>query len=206
MLRLNNKTMKFFQKIILLIFFLVVGIVLTNQYLLYRQISSIQKGSDASSMVTRLSQLYNDNEKLKVQLNERTAHLSELENAVSSSADTQKLLEDEINKYEIISGKKEVEGPGIEVLISHQMALTQLVDFLNALRNSGAEATSINDARVITNTPMSKFENKSSYIFKIIGDKDILYESLTRPGGVFDVIINGEAQKMDNLSLPKASI
>lgn len=198
--------MKFFQKIILLIFFLVVGIVLTNQYLLYRQISSIQKGSDASSMVTRLSQLYNDNEKLKVQLNERTAHLSELENAVSSSADTQKLLEDEINKYEIISGKKEVEGPGIEVLISHQMALTQLVDFLNALRNSGAEATSINDARVITNTPMSKFENKSSYIFKIIGDKDILYESLTRPGGVFDVIINGEAQKMDNLSLPKASI
>lgn len=198
--------MKFFQKIILLIFFLVVGIVLTNQYLLYRQISSIQKGSDASSMVTRLSQLYNDNEKLKVQLNERTAHLSELENAVSSSADTQKLLEDEINKYEIISGKKEVEGPGIEVLISHQMALTQLVDFLNALRNSGAEATSINDARVITNTPMSKFENKSSYIFKIIGDKDILYESLTRPGGVFDVITNGEAQKMDNLSLPKASI
>lgn len=206
MLRLNNKTLKFLQKIILLIFFLVVGIVLTNQYLLYRQISSIQKGSDASSMVTRLSQLYNDNEKLKIQLNERTAHLSELENAASSSSQTQKLLEDGISKYEIISGVKEVEGPGVEVSIDHQMALTQLIDFLNATRNSGAEAISINDARVITNTPMSKFENKVSYEFKIIGDKDVLYESLTRPGGVFDVITNGDAQKRDNLSLPKVQI
>jgi len=203
MLKLNNKTSRFFQKIILLVFFLVVGIVLTNQYLLYRQISTIRQGSDANSLVMRLSQLYSDNEKLQSQFTERTAHLNELENAVSSSSQTQKLLEDEIAKYQIISGTTEVEGRGVEVKIDHEMALTQLVDFVNALRNSGAEAFSINGKRIITTTSLSSFANQKSYTLEIIGDKDVLYESLTRPGGAFEQITSGEATRQDKLLLPK---
>jgi len=203
MLKLKATTVRFMQRILLLAFFLVFGLVLTNQYLLYRQVGQIKEGNDAGSLTVRLSQLYDDNEKLKQQLDERTLHNTELEDAMSSSSETQKLIEKETNKYQVILGLNEVEGPGVKIFINHQLAKTQLVDFMNALRNSGSEAVAINQTRVLTKTPMNIFENKPNYIIEVIGDQEILYSSLTRPGGILELIANGDAQKVDNLVLPK---
>jgi len=203
MLKLRLQTIRILQRILLLVFFLVFGLVLTNQYLLYRQVGQIKEGNDAGSLAVRLSQLYSDNGKLKMQLDERTLHLTELEEAVTSSSETQKLIEKETVKYQIILGLVEVEGPGIKVIINHEMAKTQLIDFVNALRNSGAEAIGINGKRVLTETSMSQFVNQPRYTIEIIGDRDILYSSLTRPGGILELIANGDAQKADNIILPK---
>ena len=203
MLKLKVTTIRFLQRLLLLVFFLVFGLVLTNQYLLYRQVGQIKEGSDAGSLAVRISQLYSDNEKLRLQLNERTLHLTELEGAVTSSSDTQKLIEKETVKYQIILGQVEVEGPGVKVYISHEMAKTQLIDFVNALRNSGAEAIAINGKRVLTKTFMSQFAGQPKYVIEIIGDKDILYNSLIRPGGILELIANGDAQKADDIVLPK---
>ena len=201
---LNKATVSFIQKILLLAVFLVLGVVITNQYLLYRQLGTIKEGSDPGDMAVRVSKLYADNEKLKTQLNERLVHEKELEDAMSSSSDTQKLIEQEKEKYQVILGMREVSGPGVVVQVSHRMVTSQLVDFVDALRNSGAEALAINKTRILTNTSMDQFQDQSNYTFEIIGDKDVLYDSLTRPGGIFELIVNGEAQRSDQINLPKA--
>ena len=201
---LNKATVSFIQKILLLAVFLVLGVVITNQYLLYRQLGNIKEGSDPGDMAVRVSKLYADNEKLKTQLNERLVHEKELGDAMSSSSDTQKLIEQEKEKYQVILGMKEVSGPGVVVQVSHRMVTSQLVDFVDALRNSGAEALAINKTRVLTNTSMDQFQDRANYTFEIIGDKDVLYDSLTRPGGIFELIVNGEAERSDQINLPKA--
>ena len=72
MFKLNRKALKFLQRALLLLVFLVLGLVLTSQYLLYRQITSIKGGGELSDMAARVSTLYGSNKKLTRQLSERT--------------------------------------------------------------------------------------------------------------------------------------
>jgi uncharacterized protein YlxW (UPF0749 family) len=50
---------------------------------------------------------------------------------------------------------------------------------------------------------MEPFADQPNYQIKVIGNKEVLYDSLMRPGGIFELIINGTAEKSDNIILPK---
>jgi uncharacterized protein YlxW (UPF0749 family) len=185
--------------------FLIIGILAANQYILYKKIGLTKVNSDPQERAVTVSRLYFENEKLRLQFDDRQTQRIELENATSNNAETQKILEKERAKYQILLGQTEVYGQGIIINMNHTMVLTQIVDFVNALRNSGAEAISINNQRILTNTPFEQFDGKDSYEIKVIGNKDVLYDAITRPGGIFELIINGTAARADYLLLPKAS-
>lgn len=178
---------------------------LTNQYIIYTKIGSIKSAQDPQMMAVRVSQLYFDNAKLKAQLAERLNHETSLENSANNNLETQRILEKERDKYRIILGKTEVVGPGVTLSINHTLVTTQIIDLVNALRNSGAEAISINEKRILTNTPMNQFDGQPNYVVNVIGDKDVLYDSLVRPGGILDVVTNGQAERQDEINLPKTS-
>jgi uncharacterized protein YlxW (UPF0749 family) len=203
MLKLNRAAKILVNRILWIAVFLLLSILFTNQYILYKKISLINVNDQPASLALRVSQLYNDTEKLREQLDSDTQHQIDLQNAASSTQDTQKILEAEQQKYEIILGQTSVQGPGVTISIGHYLGLTQLVDLVNELRNSGAEAVSINNTRVVTTTPMANFRDKPNYSIQVIGDKDVLYDSLTRPGGILDLITNGDVQKSDSISLLK---
>lgn len=202
MLKLSKTLRVIINRTIWFLTFVVLGILVTNQYTLYKKINLISSPEEPESKAIRVSQLYNDNEKLTAQLGVLGEHKSELQNSVTSSQDTQQILEKEIQKYKIILGQTDVEGPGATISISHTLVLTQLIDLMNALRNSGAEAIAINQKRVITTTSMEEFKEKPSYMIQVIGDQTVLYDSLTRPGGIMDLITNGNVEKSDKLLLP----
>ena len=154
-------------------------------------------------MAVRVSQLYFDNAELKAQLKDRTNHKLSLQSSATNNLETQKILQKESEKYEIILGKTEVQGPGVILSVNHILQTTQIIDLVNALKNSGAEAISINEKRILTSTPMNQFREQPSYVIKIIGDKDVLYDSLTRPAGILDLTTSGSVERQDNLVLPK---
>lgn len=185
--------------------FLIAGTLITNQIIIYTKIGTIKSSQDPQMMAVRVSQLYFDNQKLQEQLAQRSAHKTELENSASNNAQTQRILLKEKEQYEVILGLTQVEGSGTSITINHTLVTSQLVDFIDALRNSGAEAISINEKRILTNTPLNQFDGQPNYVIKVIGDKDVLFDSLTRPGGIFDVVTNGQAEKQDKMVLPKAS-
>lgn len=194
------------RRVAWLLLFLIVGIMLTNQYIIYTKIGSIKSAQDPQMMAVRVSQLYFDNAKLKAQLNDRINHEVSLENSATNNLETQRILEKEREKYKIILGQTEVVGPGVILSVSHMLVTTQIIDLINALRNSGAEAMSINEKRVLTNTPMNQFNEQPNFVIKAIGDKDVLYDSLTRPGGILDLITSGQAERQDEIVLPKAAL
>ena len=114
-------------------------------------------------------------------------------------------MESEREKYLIIMGLSEAEGPGVSVSFNYRLDKTQLIDLVNALRNSGAEAIAINGKRVLTETAMQGFEGEQDYLIEVIGESEVLHDALTRPGGIFDIVAPGEAKKSEKLTLPKAA-
>ncbi len=203
MANLNKVTRTIITRIIFISIFLLLGLIVTNQYLIYSKLNFSSFENDPEGIALRISQLYADNEKLREQAGERQSQLNELQNAQTNSSDLQQLLERDKQRYRIIIGDGVVEGSGVIVNIKHTMVLTQIIDFVNALKNSGAEAISINEERITSTTPLNKFDGKDSFLIKTIGDKEVLYSSLTRPGGIFELIMDGSAQKSDNIVLPK---
>lgn len=205
MLKFNKFTQMVFNKVFIIAIFMIVGMMAVNQYSLYRKLGFMKSVSDPSGSAMRISQLYNSNEDLQKQITEEQTKLDELKNASSNSKDLEKLLQDDKNKYSIISGKTSVSGPGVKVTISHDLVASQIVDFVNAIKNIGAEAISLNGVRLIAQTPIKQFEGQNPYTMMIVGNSDTLYDSIVRPGGAFDLIVNGKAEKSDSLVLPKAN-
>ena len=80
------------------------------------------------------------------------------------------------------------------------------MDFLNALRNIGAEAIVINEKRIGPATGIGENTFSLPYRFQALGNKDILYEALTRRGGIIEQIGQGKVEKKDNLLLPAVKI
>lgn len=204
--RLNKKTFELLiRRSVWIMIFLVLGVILTNQYVLYTKIGAIKSADDPQMMAVRVSQLYFDNAKLKAQLDDRSNHKKELEDALTNNSATQSILTSEKQKYQIILGQSEVHGEGVIVTISHMLVTSQVVDLVNALRNSGAEAISINEKRIVTTTSMYQFNEQPNFVIKVIGNKNVLYDSLTRPGGILELISNGNVERQDEIVLPKAS-
>jgi uncharacterized protein YlxW (UPF0749 family) len=193
-----------FNKVFIIAIFMVVGMMAVSQYSLYRKLGFMKSVSDPSGSAMRISQLYNSNEDLQKQILDEQTKLDELKSASTNSKDLEKLLQDDKNKYSIISGKTAVTGPGVLVTINHDLVASQIVDFVNAIKNIGAEAISLNGVRLIAQTPIKQFEGQNPYTMMIIGNSDTLYDSIVRPGGAFDLIVNGKAEKSDSLVLPKA--
>jgi len=204
MLKFNKYTQMVFNKVFIIAIFMVVGMMAVSQYSLYRKLGFMKSVSDPSGSAMRISQLYNSNEDLQKQILDEQTKLDELKSASTNSKDLEKLLQDDKNKYSIISGKTAVTGPGVLVTINHDLVASQIVDFVNAIKNIGAEAISLNGVRLIAQTPIKQFEGQNPYTMMIIGNSDTLYDSIVRPGGAFDLIVNGKAEKSDSLVLPKA--
>ena len=108
-----------------------------------------------------------------------------------------KAIEAEIQKYKLLSGDINVSGPGAKITITGDLDLIWIVDLINELYSSGAEAVSVNNIRltnfsngfdllpngqlllngVILNQPDKIFS------IKIIGDGKTVKKSLEQAGG-----------------------
>jgi len=204
MLKFNKYTKMILSKAVVIAVFMLVGMLAANQYTLYKKLGFMKSISDPNGQALRISQIYSSDEELKHQLDDLKQKRDELNDSAINNADLEKILSADEQKYSILTGKGVVKGEGIRIEINHTLVKTQLVDFVNALKNIGAEAISINEVRIINGTPIAQFENQPKYEIKVLGSKDTLYDATVRQGGAFDLIVNGSAEKVNNLVLPEA--
>ncbi len=200
-LRLNRTFINFGRRLVWLGLIAVAAMIVTNQYLLYRKYGLIKTPSE--SRLIRVADLYAENEKLKTELAQREGHDRDLASAAQNNDEIRKILEHEKNRYEVALGATEVEGPGVVAEVNYTLAASQLIDLVDALRVSGAEAIALNGQRIIMSTSVRGLQGQSSYKIEAIGNKDILYDAFVRPGGIFDLIASGTASRQENLILPK---
>lgn len=145
-------------------------------------------------------------EEIETKLEAVESKINEYETQLLSDEDSSKLLENEIGEAEKYLGYTDVQGEGIVVLLQDNefknIESYDLLQLVNELKLSGAEAISINDERVVSTTDIVLINNRiilvnsrrisGPYTVKAIGDKKYLESAITIKGGYIDEITAAE--------------
>lgn len=168
--------------------------------------------------------LNDENNKLTSELQNTTENLERIRDEAaendSSSMEKSKL----IKKYISVLGYTDVYGEGLRIKYTPIQGqyeadiATDLRDIVNELKNAGIEAISINGQRLINTSSIEMVKNKieintveitSPYIIDVIGNSEMINNSLIRPGGTIENIrstgVKIDIQVKDNIKINKFS-
>lgn len=139
-------------------------------------------------------------EETMTQLEDTNNKINEYQETSESSEETAKLVERELEEANLILGKTDVIGDGIQVILTDndevEYSANDLLTLVNELRAAGAEAISINGERVINLTDTVDISNRyilvnsnrvsSPYTINAIGDQNYLMSALSIKNGYVD--------------------
>lgn len=197
---MKNKT-KYIMTLSILSVFL--GLLLSLQTKQKVENYSLISLNSIDMMKTEIENSENEIDSLNKLIQEKNEKLYNLKKIVKEDDN---ILEDyidaEIEQLKLFSGLKNIEGPGIRIIIADneekQVVGSSIQDdiihdseiqiLLNDLKNAGAEAISINGERVIYKSevkcggPIIRINGKSSanpFVIDVIGEPKMLYSSVT---------------------------
>lgn len=185
--------------------FLIWAVPLSIAFMLFGFLFTIQYNTQQSINTTLTDQTTNDLITLVQTLTEQRTKLEqELETLeeINTNLDLTTILQNEIEQLQIHGGSTEVTGEGVVITLTGDSPFVSydLIDIINELFGSGAEAISINDTRITfttsildvtdsTNTKMITINGQrllTPVVIKAIGDAETLETGLTFSGGIID--------------------
>ena len=168
-------------------------------------------------------------DKAEEDLEKSVSQLEKIRQDTTANDNTSKEKQEELKKYNMITGLTDVEGNGIILTVSDSstsnttMDLSNLIvhdtdlrNLVNELANAGAEAISINNERIVSTTCITCAGNViqingnkvgSPFVIKAIGNQESLYGAITRAGGYTYLLktrsIQVETKKSDKVQILK---
>lgn len=222
-----NKNLKVSIILGIMCFFLTAGIAI--------QINTVSKSSttvgktlvenELRDSVLRWKQKY---ENAYEKLGEKEETLNNLRDQVSSTDENHSGMSSKLSRYNSLLGNTEVVGKGIIITVTDGDGTSlngswasdyivhdgDLYEIVNALKNAGAEAISINDQRIVSKSSITCAGNVVlingekvgvPYVIKAIGLPSMLYGAVTMPNGYLDWMIN-DGVKVDVNPVEKETI
>lgn len=188
---------------LILVVALIGGFLISKQVKVSQRIIEATAPKNTSVAATEVAELIKNNKKLRDEEASLTEQKKTLEQTGSSAQENDSSLSKELEKLKIVVGGTNVIGEGVEIYFEKSLQEAQVVDLVNALRNIGAEAISINGKRVVASTPFSDETGLAPLTILVVGNKQILNDALLRKGGIIEQIGGGaKVSEKDNLSLP----
>lgn len=139
------------------------------------------------------------------QYEETDEKIIEYKNKKESTIETSSLIQSELEQANMLLGKTDLQGEGIEITINEvqdegdvylEIKDTNLLLIVNQLKYAGAEAISINEERIINKSDIAEINDSfikvngqrilAPYVIKAIGNKAYLESSLLGKGGYAD--------------------
>ena len=130
-------------------------------------------------------------------------------------------IEEQIASKEVLLGTTDVHGEGIVININDGNDLIHqedIVILLDELKNAGAEAISVNEQRIISNTYVycdgsviliDGVKIGNPFVIKAIGDSETIYGAITRNKGYVATLtkdgIQVDVQKNENVEISKTN-
>lgn len=134
---------------------LLVALVATVQIRSQAEVERSLGGIDTTSLAFLIDDLHRANDSLQSEAIDLQAREVTLRSGTSGAAD--QVLTDEANRLRAIDGLAPVHGPGVVVVIDATgLTALDLQDAINNLAAGGAEATSVNDHRVVAGVPIEQ--------------------------------------------------
>ncbi|WP_338833354.1 hypothetical protein MHLNE_23030 [Moorella humiferrea] len=210
----------------LTVVFLILGLLLSLQFRTQRLLASSLEAQKTEDLVAMWKNLNEKRTRLQDEIAQLQQQLFTLQTGSDQDSEAKVSLDKDLARLQVITGTTPVKGPGVTVTITGDAPLLyeDLVDIVNELWASGAEAIAINDHRVNAFTAIAdKEEGSRIYItvngekllypivIKAIGDPHTLEKGLTFTGGLIENLntmfnIYPDIKKEQNLSLPAASL
>ena len=200
------------------------------------QVKTVNDSSTAVGKTKKENELRNSvlswKEKYETLYNEESQKAKELERLreEASKQDTNSTaLSEELQETDILLGYSEISGQGVIITLKDATADSvlgnatdyivhdgDLLEVVNALKNAGAEAISINGQRIVNTTAITCAGNiikingektGSPFVIKAIGLTEKLSGALTMPGGYLELLENDGVQvkleESQNIIIPK---
>ena len=183
-------------------------LILTFAITVQLRVSSLSESESSQTKITdklkdEIFRLNDENVKLAEKFQNTTSELDDARNQAAQNDSSSKNTSELIKKYTIVSGKTDVTGQGI--IIKYKPSdneekadmVKDLRDIVNEIKNAGAEAIEINNQRIVGTTAIEMVKNKieindtevsGNFIIKAIGDSNLMYSGLIRPGGTIENI------------------
>ena len=180
------------------------ALVMTMQFKIVNEtdITSIENMREAE-LRSELANWKSKYEETNAQYEETIQKINEYKQTSQSNEETEALVDSELEQVNMLLGKTDVEGEGIEVTLREKeddeiarINADDLLLIVNALKQAGAEAISINDERIVNmsdivdiNGTFIKVNGKrilAPYIIKAIGNQSYLESALIGNGGHVD--------------------
>ena len=167
--------------------------------LIFIQFRTVEQTNSLGLESMREDELKQEMLKWKSQYNEidrkikdNTKKAEEYADTMQNNQESSQLLEDELKEYDMLVGKTEVMGEGVEIKLTDTEDVTysssNLISYINELKYAGAEAISINDQRIVNSTDIVSINSRyilvngerivSPYVIKAIGDRNKFDEIL----------------------------
>jgi uncharacterized protein YlxW (UPF0749 family) len=147
--------------------------------------------------------------------------LSDLQSGADQAAAAREAAKERAETLRILAGVTPVVGPGISLTVSDpdgQLDAAALLDAVQELRDAGAEAIAINNARVVVQTAIVDTADgiavghtvvHSPYRIDAIGPSETLSAGLSFPGGVLESVreagASGAVMRVTSLQIPAVS-
>jgi len=178
------------------------GLLVSTQYrtqLAFLNSLSSQKSEDLVALVKSLNEKRNT---LEEEVENLTKAKRSLDEKAAAGYSLVASLENELKQLKVITGTIPIHGPGVSITITGDSNLMylDLIDLVNELWVSGAEAVSINGYRIENTTVISQAEDSNHrliitineeplltpVIIHAVGNPDTLEKGLTFTGGIID--------------------
>lgn len=183
-------------------------LILTFAITVQLRVSSLSESESSQTKITdklkdEIFRLNDENVKLAEKFQNTTSELDDARNQAAQNDSSSKDTSELIKKYTIVSGKTDVTGQGIIIKYkpndneAKADMVKDLRDIVNEIKNAGAEAIEINNQRIVGTTAIEMVKNKieindtevsENFIIKAIGDSNLMYSGLIRPGGTIENI------------------
>jgi len=204
------------KSVLVFILFLVFGVVLVKQHQASSKLISYTSPETTSVLAREVVVLLLTNSSLNQTLEDLRSQQKIFSEDVIENKQAIDQITQAISQLKILNGEAKISGPGIEIFIEGELNTANVVDLINALRNIGVEAIAINNKRVILRDGFKVFERKLKFgqnevelplTILAIGNPEILYQGITRRGGILDQLnkaanIKAVAKKAELITLP----
>lgn len=178
---------------------LITGFFVAAQIAANTNVNSITSGNDFRVLAVETAELIKNIDKLENENKELSGQRDQL---AKVSGESQDAVQKDINRLKVVTGQTQVTGEGIEVSFDRPLALAELIDLINALRNIGAEAIAVNEERVTAKTGFSDQGVNPPVVVKAIGKRELLAQAVSRRGGILEQIGHGKVSEQSNVLIP----
>ncbi|MGE5614879.1 MAG: DUF881 domain-containing protein [Bacillota bacterium] len=194
--------MKFARNLAMTVLCILLGIMLALQYnsINYYQSIAAYENMRLEELKTELITLQNQKNALQERLEELERENKIYAEVKAGDNEITQQIQNNLKKARIFAGLETVKGKGVIITLDNHSSFVRvrdydILDVVNELRASGAQAISVNDERIVAMSEIREAGNyimingkqfKAPFTIKAIADPDDLERSLTLIGGVLE--------------------